>query len=47
MDDFPLSEIRKKLTRLRGSDGWQRLGSATHWYEVMLRGREGPLRRFL
>jgi hypothetical protein len=47
MDDFPLPEIRRKLGRLTRSDQWQKLGNATHWYEVMLRERDDPLRRFL
>jgi hypothetical protein len=47
MDDFPLPEVRRKLRRLTRSDQWQKLGNATHWYEVMLRERDDPLRRFL
>ena len=47
MDQFPLPEIRSKLGRLTRSDQWQKLGNATHWYEVMLRERDDPLRRFL
>lgn len=47
MDGFPLAAIRAKLRLLGSSDKWQKLGNATHWYEVMLRERDDPLRRFL
>ncbi len=47
MNDFPLAEVRKRLHRLPRGDQWQALATATHWYEVMLRESDDPLRRFL